>query len=128
MKIKDLHPHAAVTAAPSETLRSAAKRLTEEEVGALVIYDTIGPSGVFSERDLARAVADDVDIDETQIKEYMTDAPISVGEGASVREGIDKMNEYGVRHLLVTEDDDGVVGVLSMRDVVHLFEGASPRL
>ena len=125
MRIKDLDPRAPVTASPSESLRSAARRLIEEEIGALVVYGSVGPIGIFSERDLARAIADDVDVELEQVKDYMTQAPLLVDQDEAITTGISRMNEFGVRHLIVTEDGD-VVGVVSMRDVVRHLDAKVP--
>ena len=127
MKIADLQPRDAVTVATSETLQGAAKRLADDEIGLVVVYGGGGVAGVFSERDLVRAVADGVELDEEQVGDYMTSAPVTVELQSGVGDAIAKMNEFGLRHVLVLDDGE-LVGVVSIRDVMALFGTRWPEL
>ena len=122
MKVRDLQPRMPVTVTKGETLGTAAKRLAEEEIGALVVFEPGGLVGVLSERDLVRAIADASDLEEIRVCEYMTDAPILIDQEAPVEEAATKMNEAAVRHLVVTENSD-VCGVVSIRDVLVSLGG-----
>ena len=121
MKIRDLKPRDAIGVDASETLRNAAKHLADDDIGVLVVWSARGAVGVFSERDLTRAIADDVGLDDGRVDEYMTESPVAVDLDANLDEAIAKMNEYGMRHVVVSDGSD-ICGVLSMRDVVAAFE------
>jgi CBS domain-containing protein len=95
MRIKDLQPRSAITALRGETLRAAAKRLADEDIGALVVLDAVGSVGIFSERDLTRSVADGADLDEEPVDEYMTEAPVTIPYDSGPGEAIAKMNDTG---------------------------------
>ncbi|HYN36796.1 MAG TPA: CBS domain-containing protein [Actinomycetota bacterium] len=127
MRIKDLKPRGAITVARGETLRAAAKHLADDDIGALVVFNASGAVGIFSERDLARAVADGADLDEEQVEEYMTQSPLTVENDSGIGAAIAKMNDFGVRHLVVVEERD-VVGMISMRDLIGLLGTAWPEL
>jgi CBS domain-containing protein len=127
MKVKDLEPRSPVTVERGENLRAAAKRLADDEVGALIVLTASGAVGVFSERDLTRAVADGANLDEELVEQYMTEAPLTVGKDGTLGDAIAKMNEYGVRHLAVVEKGD-VVGMISIRDIMALLGVAWPEL
>ena len=127
MRIKDLKPRTAITVAREETLRAAAKHLADDDIGALVVLDAVGAVGIFSERDLARSVADGADLDEEPLDEYMTEAPVTVPYNSGLGEAIAKMNEYGVRHLVVVDGRD-VIGMISMRDLLALLGTEWPEL
>lgn len=62
--------------------------------------------GVVSERDIVRAVADGCDLDETEVCEYMTDAPVVAEEDSVIGDAIAKMNGSGIRHVVVISDGD----------------------
>jgi CBS domain-containing protein len=65
-------------------------------------------------------VADEVDLDVVQVRDYMTIAPVCVAEDAPIEEAIRLMHEHGVRHVIVTED--GVMeGVVSARDILRML-------
>lgn len=117
MKVKDLHPRMPVTVAKADSLAGAAKLLAEEEIGALVVFEPGGLVGVLSERDLVRAIGDDTELYEAEVCDYMTNAPIVIDMQAPIEDAVTKMNEAGVRHLVVMEDG-AVCGVISARDVL----------
>ena len=121
MKVQDASRSRLVTIYENESLREAANRLVEENVGALVVYGALGVRGIFSERDLVRAVDDDVDLEAVEVDEYMTAAPVSISQDATLRRAVEKMDEYSIRHLLVLEEGEAI-GMLSVRDVVHAME------
>jgi signal-transduction protein with cAMP-binding, CBS, and nucleotidyltransferase domain len=127
MRIVDLKPREAITVTPSESLIEAAKHLADDDVGALIVFSSSGAIGVFSERDLARAIADEVDVSQAQVGDYMTESPITVDLSSGLGDAIAKMNEFGVRHVVVTDEND-VVGMVSMRDLVALLGTVWPEL
>lgn len=127
MKVRDLKPKDAIGVSATDTLRAAAKVLADDEIGILVVWAARGPIGVFGERDLARAVADGADLDETGVEEYMTESPVVVKLDDPLGDVIEKMNEYGMRHVMVA-DDSSIFGVSSMRDVVGLLGTRWPEL
>lgn len=124
MRIKDLKPRTAITVTREETLRAAAKHLADDDIGVL---GAVGAVGIFSERDLARSVADGADLDEEPVDEYMTEAPVTVPYDSGLREAIARMNEYGIHHLVVVDGRD-VIGMISMRDLLALLGTAWPEL
>ena len=127
MRIRDLKPRDPIGVSASESLRGAAKYLADDEIGILVVWGARGAVGVFSERDLARAIADGVDLDITPVDEYMTESPVVVKLDDPLGEAISKMNEFGMRHVVVV-DDSMVCGVSSMRDVIGLLGSRWPEL
>jgi len=127
MRVKDLAPRSVVAVVSGDSLTAVAKALAEDEVGDVLVYGGGGPAGVFSERDLVRAVADRVDLDETTVDEYMTASVVSVDWESSINDGVSKMNDFGIRHLVVTKEGN-VHGMISMRDLIGVFGTASPEL
>jgi len=127
MKISELRPRMPVTVSKNESLASAAKLLADEEIGALVVFEPQGLAGVLSERDIVRAIADGFDLEETEVCEYMTEAAVVAEETAVIGDAIAKMNDSGIRHIVVTSDGD-VSGMISMRDVVGLLGTNWPEL
>lgn len=127
MKIKELKPRMPVTVTKSESLASAAKLLADEEIGALVVYEPQGLAGIISERDIVHAVADGLDLAEIEVCEYMTQAPVVAEENAVIGDAIAKMNDSGIRHLVVVSGGD-VTGMISMRDVIALLGVDWPEL
>jgi CBS domain-containing protein len=108
---------------PGETIRTAAQRMADHEVGTLVVLGTSQPrraAGVLTDRDIAlRCVAGRLDPGETPVSEIMSTPVHQVDEQTPIDEAITRMAQRGVRRLVVTGDDDVVVGILSLDDVLH---------
>jgi CBS domain-containing protein len=101
-----------------ETLRTALQRMHEAEVGAIVVVDAQGrPSGIFTERDLLRAMPD-VPL-EAPITEVMVREPLSLPGHTPSYEAALLMMEHRIRHVLVTEEER-LLGVVSERDLFSL--------
>ena len=120
MLVSDLQPQEVVSIVDSESLRAAAKLLVDDDIGALLVIGSVD-LGILSERDLARAVADGADLDETEVGDYMTTAPVTVDLHGSIGELVHEMNEFAIRHVVVT-DNNKPFGMISMRDVVSRME------
>lgn len=127
MRIRELNPRTAITVSRGESLRGAAKLLVDDDIGVLVVFGAGGLVGIFSERDLARAVADGADLDDEPVAEYMTEAPVTVEYDAGIGDAIAKMNDFGVRHVVVVDGHD-VEGVVSIRDLLALLGSVWPEL
>jgi CBS domain-containing protein len=74
-------------------------------------------TGILTERDLARAVADGADPRVSVVADYMSAEPIVVDADATVAEASRVMIDAGIRHLPVL-DHGRMVGVMSMRDIL----------
>jgi len=108
------------TIRPTATLREAAHALAADAVGLLVVVDARGVRGVFSERDVVTAIADDVDLDDGRVRDYATADVIQVEEAVTILDAAAIMSEAQVRHLAVARR--GIVtGVVSIRDVVAVL-------
>ena len=103
---------------PSDTIGEAAQKMTERGVGAVVVSDFGRMIGIFTERDVMRAVAGRVHSSEARVREWMTPDPVTMGEDASVEDAGNTMIERGFRHIPVVADDRAV-GIVSIRDVAE---------
>ena len=120
MRVKDVSAHALVKVELGGNLREAATELMRNEVGVLAVEDARGVKGILSERDIARAVADQVDLDVVQVRDYMTSSPVAVADDAPIEDAIRLMHEHGLRHLIVTHEGRAE-GVVSARDILRML-------
>jgi CBS domain-containing protein len=120
MRVADVCAHVLVNVDKGVSLREAAVELTGNEVGVLAAEDSHGVRGIISERDLARAVADNADLDLVQVREYMTESPVTVDQDAPVEEAIGLMHRFGVRHVIVARNGEPS-GLISARDVLKML-------
>ena len=107
-------------AASDETVRDAARRMSEWNVGAIAIVDGGQLVGVFSERDImTRVVAQGLDPEATTVARVMT-KDIAVGDPREdIEAALRKMHSIGCRHLPIVEDGK-LKGMLSLRDLLQV--------
>jgi CBS domain-containing protein len=106
---------------PEATLFEAARVLTLNRIGALVVYDAEGAlDGIISERDLVRAVAEDgASALALTVGQRMTKDVATCEENDTIAEIMETMTRCRFRHMPVIEDGR-VAGIVSIGDVVKI--------
>jgi CBS domain-containing protein len=105
-----------ITVDPSTTVAQAATVMAEKHVGSALVMEGSDLAGIFTERDIVRALSQDFDAPGHPISHWMTRNPTTVEPDAQVDDALERMLEGGFRHLPVVEGS-GVIGIVSMRDV-----------
>jgi CBS domain-containing protein len=113
-----------VTVEPSATVAEAATVMGERHVGSALVMEGGALVGIFTERDIVRALSQDFDAPGHPVAQWMTRDPRTIGADASVDDALETMLAAGFRHIPVVEDR-GVVGVVSMRDISKATAGRS---
>jgi CBS domain-containing protein len=101
---------------PDTTVAEAATMMGERRVGSALVMDGNTLLGIFTERDIVRALGEHFDAAKHQVSEWMTPDPTTVPPDAAARDALKTMLDGGFRHLPVVEGGE-VVGVVSMRDL-----------
>jgi CBS domain-containing protein len=102
---------------PTASVREACLRLTELNVGALVVLADEKLVGVISERDVIRkCICQSRPTSDTSVSEIMTPDPVTIGITEGLPAALAFMSKGGFRHLPVL-DNGKAVGLLSIRDI-----------
>lgn len=113
------------TASAGESIRVAARRMAENDVGTLVVVGPTQPRhavGIVTDRDVAiRSMARRYDPDATAVSEVMSTPVHTVEEHTPVEDAIATMARLGIRRLVVTGEDNRLAGLLSMDDVLGVM-------
>jgi CBS domain-containing protein len=108
-----------LTVGPSHTLREASKAMAGRKVGAAVVFDSDGEgTGIVTERDLLRALADGGDPDLETVGAHLTSDLVYADPSWTLEQAAEAMMRGGFRHLVVMDGGE-VVGILSVRDIVR---------
>jgi CBS domain-containing protein len=114
-----------VIATPDESVRVAAQRLDEYELGTLVVVKARGdpePVGILTDRDIVvRCVAAGLDPDTTALAQVMTHPVRAIDQHTPIEQAIKRMAEASTRRLVVTGEHGELVGILSLDDVLDLL-------
>ena len=110
-----------IAVAPATPLRSALETMAQAGIGSLVIAgEDKKPVGVFTRTDLLeRVVLADLPLT-TPIGEAMSAAPFMLEEHATAYDAMFAMATHGIRHVLVTDAEGKLTGVVSERDLFSL--------
>jgi CBS domain-containing protein len=109
---------------PGWTVRTAAQRMTERNIGAVAVVDHGTLAGVFSERDImSRVVAKGLNPDDTPVDTVMTREIVIAEPTENVDAALQKMHSIGSRHLPVVANGK-LVGMISIRDLLEVDDAA----
>ena len=109
------------------TVAEAAEVLVESDVGSLGVVDGRKLVGIFTERDVIRAVADGADPEDETVQDWMSDAPDTFSPDVEVMEAAAWLLEVGYRHMPVMDDGE-LLGIVSIRDILWaIVSGAEPQ-
>jgi len=123
VKVSEIMTPAAVTDRADDTLAEAARKMWEQQTGSLVVTDGEELLGILTERDILKAVATGVPLEDTRVSDVMTKEVVTAHPGMSLREAAGIMTEKWIRHLPVV-DRGSLVGILSQRDLSGVLAGA----
>lgn len=102
-----------------ETVRQAAERLANDDIGVLPITDEKKQlKGILTDRDIVvHVIARGKDVNSTRAKELEQGEIVTLRPDDSIKHAADLMAQYKVRRLPVVEDGR-IVGMVSQADLV----------
>ena len=121
MNVRDAMTEKVLTITPGRSLRDVARFLSEHKVGAAVIIDPEQPGpGIVTGRDLVRSLGAGEDPDRELVSDHLTSNAVFAEPDWPLEEAADAMARGGFRHLVVVGDGE-VQGIISMRDIIHVW-------
>jgi CBS domain-containing protein len=138
MKVLDLMTGDVLTAAPDETLKTAARKMVAAGVSGLPVVDEGRVVGIITEADFVEQTAERSEggdrrllgvvfgeagepVEAETVQDVMTAKPIVIYSGASLGEAARVMAHNGVKRLPVVDEDGRLLGIISRADIVTAF-------
>lgn len=118
------------TISPEASLTELVDKLAEHRIGAMIVSaDGKHIDGIVSERDIVRALRSDggvpsfresrlVHLDRVSVSEIMTSEVKTCTPTTSIDEVMTLMTSGRIRHLPVLDEEAGLVGIVSIGDIV----------
>ena len=121
MRVSEIMTREVELIQPDDTLRVAAQKMRDRDIGFLPVCDGTTLMGVLSDRDITvRAFADGMDLNVMLSRDLMTTPAIYCFDDQDVTEAAQIMGENQIRRLVIlNRDNERVVGVLSLGDLVR---------
>ena len=116
MKISDVMTPNPKTVAPTDDIQAAARIMRDEDAGSIPVVSEGRVVGMVTDRDIVvRAIADG-DFDCT-IEDIASDDVVCAKPEMSTAEGAELMSEHQIRRLPVVDEDDRLIGIVSLGDL-----------
>lgn len=121
VSIRDVTSREFVGVSESDSVLSTVRLMDEEDVGSVLVMRGSSPVGIMTERDVLRMVADGDDPESTPVEALMSKPVITMSANRPLADAAETMAREEIRNVVVTDEteDDGVVGVLTERDVIE---------
>jgi CBS domain-containing protein len=117
-----LENQSVVTCREDQTLRELATIMKENDVGAVLVTRDNEPIGLTTDRDIAlRCVAEGRSADECQVRDVMTQPVVTAEKSEGIHTIIDKMSTSQCRRIVIVDEQQNPVGLLSAGDLFKLL-------
>ena len=117
--VSRLHPTPPRCISPKLPIVDAVAMMRQERVGCLLVLENRELLGILTERDVMRRVMGARLPMTTPVGDCMTRNPVTVGCKETISAALRRMEEGGYRHLPVVDECARVVGILSVKRIVH---------
>jgi len=107
------------TVTPEATVFAALELLAEKNIGAVPVVENGRLVGIFSERDYARKVIlHGRSSRHTPVRDVMTGEVFTIHPQEDMKRCMTLMTDKHIRHLPVLDQDEQLIGIISIGDVV----------
>lgn len=101
----------------------------DADCGAVPVVDAGRPVGILTDRDVALAVANNPDLGNLPVADFMSKDVISVAPDASLEEVAAMFSQHGVHRLLVVDAAGQLQGIVAWSDLApHVSEASLGRV
>ena len=120
MKVKDVMHKGATCVEPNTSVKEIAKRMRDDDVGAIPVKANSHLVGMVTDRDLAcRALANSGDPAKMTAQDVMSKDIVCCSPDDDIKVAIEVMEAKKIRRLPVTDSHKTMIGMLSLGDISH---------
>lgn len=130
LKIGDLMTRVVASVVPQIPLADAVALMCEENCSCVLVSEGGKPVGIITERDVARLFKrafEKQQLPDCTVASVMTPEPVCVQVSTTLYDALQIARDKGLRHLLVVDDDDGLLGLVTQSDMVDAYIGLIER-
>jgi CBS domain-containing protein len=116
-----------VCVSPTAIVEEVIIGMGQRNHGCVLVKDGEQLVGIFTERDVVRRVVGKVDPKTTTVAQVMTPDPEAVMFHDTLAHALNKMTVGGFRHVPLVDNQHRPVGVVSVKDIVHIIVEHFPK-
>jgi len=129
MRVNQVMVKNPITINPEATVRDAARVMRDKGIGSVIIVDERKPVGILTERDIVRRITAVGLNPETLTVEKVCSKPVvAVNDILEVDDAVDIMRDNKIRRLVIVDNNDDVVGILTSDDIGYNLRSMSETL
>jgi len=104
---------------PDSSVKEVVATMNKFDIGSVVVVQGERPVGIITERDILRRIVEPCLAPETlTARQIMTSPVITIDENASINEAAKLMAKKRIKRLLVTRNNNELVGIITFTDIV----------
>lgn len=120
MQVREIMTSPAKIVDQNASLKELAEKMKNEDIGALPVCDGERLLGMVTDRDIVtRAVAMDKPLSQASAKEVMSEGITFVRQDDDINDAEKKMTQHKVRRLPVCDENDKLVGMVTLADIAR---------
>ena len=122
-KIEQIMSTGVVTVAADLLVSEAIGRMAAGRISCIIVAAEDRPTGILTERDVARLIATDQDLSSLPVGAVMTSPVCTVASGSTVQNAAITMKQHGIRRVVVVGSSGAIAGLVTQSDIVKGLEG-----
>lgn len=122
LKAEEIMTTEVVSVDKKTSVRDAAAKMAETDVGSVVVNDNNKLVGIITDRDITiRGVAKNNDLGNVTCDQVMSKNVVTATSDTNMEDVIDLMSENQIKRVPIV-DNENVVGMVSLRDISQTIE------
>lgn len=106
------------TVTPETLVEDAAALMLNQDIGSVVVVDEQNQlQGILTTTDFVQIVAERKPKDRTPVSAYMSTDVITASAQDPIDEVAEQMIEHGIHHIPVTNESEGLIGIITTTDL-----------
>lgn len=121
MAIMDIAQTDVVTASAETDVTSIVAKMSDADIGTVVVTEDETPTGLVTDRKIALALEEMPDIADRSVEEIMTEDLITVTEDTGIFEVLQVLGDEAIRRVPIVDDQETLQGIVSLDDILVLL-------
>jgi CBS domain-containing protein len=116
-QVRELMTQDPIVLEATESVRTAARKMQEADVGAVLVEESGTLRGIVTDRDLVtRVIAAETDAEKISVGQVASSELVTLSPDDTLADAVTVMREHAIRRIPVVEDS-AAVGILSIGDL-----------